>query len=234
MIVEDKINNLTYIDTYSICSLTINKYYYKCLKCGKYSNKKHQLHHIVNGTTSCKYCSDGLPITEKFMANVLNQLNIEFKPQLNKSDFDWCSYFYYDFYLPKYNIIIETHGLQHYKDGSSNSNWDNLEKIQMNDLFKYKCTKNHINNYIVIDCRYSELKWLKENIIKELNEYFDLSNVNWKLAWEESQSSKCIETWKLWNSGIHNTKEIGNILKLNDETIRKYLKKGRDIGYIII
>lgn len=209
------------IDTRFIHNNTVKQYYVKCDKCGLLSSSKKHIRDF-----SCEYCSDGLPITEKFMTNVLNQLNIEFKTQLNKSDFDWCSYFYYDFYLPKYNIIIETHGLQHYKDRSSNSNWGKLGEIKMNDLFKYKCAKNHIDNYITIDCRYSELNWLKENIIKELNDYFNLSNIDWELAWEESQNSKCVETWKLWNSGIQDISFISDLLNICRDTVTKYIKIG--------
>ena len=123
-------------------------------------------------------------------------------------------------------MIIEINGLQHYKIKHKGRT---LEEEQMNDLFKYKCAKNHVDNYIVIDCRYSELEWMKENIIKELNEYFDLSNIDWKLAWEESQNSLCIKAWELWNNGFSISK-ISNILKLSDSTIRKYLKIGASIG----
>ena len=226
MIVEDKRNNLTYIDTYSICPLSEKRYYYKCLKCGKYSDKAVQLNVLVKNLTSCKFCSDGISIPNKFMTNILNQLNIDFITELSSKKFSGKNYFYYDFYLPKYNMIIEINGLQHYEIKHKGRT---LEEEQMNDLFKYKCAKNHVDNYIVIDCRYSELEWMKENIIKELNEYFDLSNIDWKLAWEESQNSLCIKAWELWNNGFSISK-ISNILKLSDSTIRKYLKIGASIG----
>ena len=226
MIVEDRRNNLTYMDTYSICPLSEKRYYYKCLKCGKYSDKAVQLNVLVKNLTSCKFCSDGISIPNKFMTNILNQLNIDFITELSSKKFSGKNYFYYDFYLPKYNMIIEVNGLQHYEIKHKGRT---LEEEQMNDLFKYKCAKNHVDNYIVIDCRYSELEWMKENIVKELNEYFDLSNIDWKLAWEESQNSLCVKTWELWNNGFSISK-ISNILKLSDATIRKYLKIGTSIG----
>ena len=222
-------NNLIFDDCYNISCKSHKKYYFKCLDCGDISKNKKILDNVVKRRYSCEFCSDGLPITEKFMANVLKQLDKDFIYQLNKSNFKWCGYFEYDFYLPKHNMIIETHGEQHYIENKANY-WKPLEQEQINDLFKYKCAKNHINNYIVIDCRYSELEWLKENIIKELSPYFDLSNIDWKLAWEESQNSLCIKAWKLWNSGIHNTVEIGNILNICRQTVAKYLKHGYIIG----
>lgn len=218
-------NNLTFEDCYSIACYSSKSFYFKCNECKKISSKKKTLHSIIYQGYSCECCSDGLPITEKFMSNILNQLNIEYIYQLTSKDFDWCNSFKYDFYLPKYNIIIETHGSQHYKNKGDNSNWKSLEQEQWNDLFKYKCAKSHVNNYIVIDCRYSNMKWLKENIIKELNKYFNLTNVNWELAWEESQNSLCVKCWKLWDRGL-TTFDISKELKISDACVRNYLKMG--------
>lgn len=221
-------NDLTFDDCYNIACHSNRKFYFKCLDCGYISSKKRTLKIVVNRGYSCEYCSDGISIPEKFMINVLNQLNEKFIPQLSKIDFKWCSSFRYDFYLPRINTIIETNGCQHYEECTLTTR--TLEQEQWNDLFKYKCAKGHVDNYIVIDCRYSELKWLKENIIKELSDYFDLSNINWELVWEESQKSKCVETWKLYDNGLHNLSEIGRILKLSQRTIKNYMKRRvRDI-----
>ncbi len=226
MIAEDKRNNIKYEDLYKYSCNTKDKFYIICDKCyGASKNKKSIVNMVFQGI-GCEYCSDGISIPEKFMSNILNQLNIKYKKQLASNNFKWCGYFRYDFYLPKYSMIIETNGKQHYED---NTNFKHsLYEEKMNDLFKYKCAKSHVDNYIVIDCRYSELEWLKENIIKELNGYFDLSNIDWELAWEESQNSLCIKAWELWNSGL-TTSDIGNNLSLTKETIIKYLKIGKEI-----
>ena len=217
-------NNLTFEDCYEIACKSHKKFYFQCLDCNKISNKKIILQHVINQKYSCEICSDGISIPEKFIINILKQLDVRFITQLNKTDFNWCNEYRYDFYLFKYNTIIEAHGIQHYEE--CNLTKRTLEQEQWNDLFKYKCAKNHVNNYIVIDCRYSTLEWLKENIIKELNEYFDLSNINWELAWEESQKSNCIKVWELWNSGLHDTTEIGKILNIDRGTVVAYLKRG--------
>lgn len=222
-------NNLTFEDCYNISCYNNKKFYFKCLECNNISKKRKILRNIVKRGNSCEFCSDGISIPNKFMANILKRLNINFITELSKSDFEWCGYFRYDFYLPKYDMIIEMNGEQHYIENATN-NWKTLEQEQWNDLFKYKCAKGHVNNYIIIDCRNSTLEWMKENIIKELSCYFDLSNINWKLAWEESQNSLCVKTWELWNSGIHSTVEIGKILNLDRTTILKYLKNGKKIN----
>ena len=94
----------------------------------------------------------------------------------------------------------------------------------MNDLFKYKCAKSYVDNYIVIDCRYSKLEWIRESIIKELGNYFDLSNINWEKVWEKSQKSKCIETWKLYDNG-YSVKDIAIELNLCETCVRNYIKR---------
>ena len=223
-----KENNLIFDDCYNISCYSNKKFYFKCLDCEAVSKDRKIITNIVRRGYSCHICSDGISIPEKFMSNILRQLNINYIYQLAKSDFEWCGYFKYDFYLPKYNMIIETHGLQHYEDNTNLKR--SLYEEQWNDLFKYKCAKSHVNDYIVTDCRYSTLEWMKENIIKELGIYFDLSNIDWELAWEESQNSLCVKAWELWNNGIHDLNKIGEILDLNSNTIRKYLKTGKEIN----
>ena len=218
-----KENNLIFDDCYNIGCSSGKKFYFKCLECDMISTKKHSINEINNkGYYSCEYCSDGISIPNKFMANILKQLNIDFITELSSKKFSGKNYFYYDFYLPKYNMIIEINGLQHYEECMRGRT---LFEEQINDLFKYKCAKNYVDKYIVIDCRYSELEWMKENIIKELSDYFDLSNINWELAWEESQNSLCIKAWELYNSGF-TIKQIGDILQLDRHTISKYIKQG--------
>ena len=221
-------NDLTFEDCYNIACGSQNSFYFKCLDCGTISNKKKILSSIINHGYSCEYCSDGFSIPEKFMANILKQLNIDFQTQLTKSTFDWCKDYRYDFYIPYLNMIIETHGEQHYRESAFRMN---LEENKKNDKNKKELAlKNNIKNYITIDCRNTTLEWLKENITKEISHYFDLSKVNWVLAWEISQNSLCVETWDLWNSGIHSIIEICKILDLSRESITRYLKRGAECG----
>ena len=220
-------NNLTFENCYNIACFSGKKFYFKCLNCKSISTSKISLNKITRQEYACEFCSDGISVPNKFMANVLKQLNKKYIIELSKKDFEWCGYFRYDFYIPSLNIIIEVNGLQHYEECALIQR--TLEQEQMNDLFKYKCAKGHVDKYIVIDCRYSELKWMKENIIKELNKYFNLSNIDWELAWEESQSSLCVKAWELWNSG-YGVMEIAKELNLTKSTVRKYLKRGYECG----
>ena len=225
---NDKRNNMTFEDFYNIPSYSNQYFYTTCPRCGMPIKNKHKINNMQNYNIYCEYCSDTSSISEKFMIEILKQLKINYQYQLTKKHFKWCNEFKYDFYIPSLNMIIETNGIQHYIETKTN-NWKTLEQEQMNDLFKYKCAKGHVNNYIVIDCRHSTLEWLKENIIKELNKYIDLSNIDWELAWEESQNSNVIKCWELWNKG-YRVMEIVKELDLDKTTVRKYLKRGYECG----
>ena len=168
--------------------------------------------------------SDGISIPEKFMWNVLKELNIEFKSQLNKKDFDWCQNYRYDFYIPSLNMVVETHGEQHYEENVWGSS-KNLEEEQLNDRLKKELAlNNNIKNYIVVDCRKSELEWLKENTIKELDRYFDLSNIDWNLVWNNSLKNLVYEVKRLVEEG-YNDKQIAEILGINERTVIRYKKQ---------
>lgn len=222
MIINDKRNNVSMEDMHKIAPYSTKKFYFKCNKCNKSSSDKKQISRIVSQNFSCEYCSDGKSIPEKIMANIFKQLNIDFITELNKSKFDWCKKYKYDFYIPLLNMIIEINGIQHYEKSNRGRS---LEEEQLNDKFKKELALNNsIDNYIIIDCRYSKFDWLKENIIKELSSYFNLSNVNWELAWEESQNSLCVKTWELFEQG-YSIKQIAEELKLCRVTITNYIKK---------
>ena len=79
-------------------------------------------------------CGDKVSYDEKFLSSILSQLKVDFATQLSKSTFNWCDKYRYDFYIPSLNMIIETHGIQHYEE---NKNWTmSLEEEQENDKIK--------------------------------------------------------------------------------------------------
>ena len=173
-------------------------------------------------------CSDGKSYSEKFMSCLLKQLNIEFNCQ---KSFGWSDKKIYDFYIPKLNMIIETHGEQHYRyTGLGRS----LEEEQENDrLKKEKALSNGIKYYIIIDCRKSEIDWIKDSILNsELINIFDLSNIDW-LECEEFTTTNLIKVaceYKNNNSNL-TTGDIGKIMGYCSATIRNWLKKGTKLGW---
>jgi ribosomal protein S27E len=201
-----------------------------CPDCDRIKSKKVRINDIYrNHTIGCS-CSDSIPYPEKVLFSVFEQLGVDFQTQLNKTTFDWCGKYKYDFYFKLNNerILTETHGRQHYEDA-----WDKLEKTQTNDRIKKELALvNGIKeeNYIIIDCRYSELDWIKQHILESnLAKMFDLSKIDWLKAEEFASSNRVNEACDLWNSGIHSTTQIGIIMKLHGTTVMRYLKIGYDL-----
>lgn len=216
------------VDIFSLAPKSNEKYHLKCPDCGHISKHKIQICNLVNQGYSCKSCGDGISLPEKFMYNILLNLGLDF---YNRKTFEWSNNKEYDFYIPSLNIIIETHGGQHYYNGNS-FNSTNLKKQQDNDNYKYNLATKFIpkENYYVIDCRSSDFNFLKDNIVKTLNNILDFSSVDWNLVWENSQKSFAKISLGLWNDGMKNAMLIADTLKLSRGTVIKYLKNGSKIG----
>lgn len=199
----------------------------KCPDCGH--EKSRSLEKLKEKGFCCEKCSDKIPFGEKFIFNILEQLRKDFKCQLNKSTFKWCNTYRYDFYLDNYKMIIETDGLQHYEE--LKGNWRmKLNEIQENDKNKEQLARqNGIEHYIVIDCRESKMDWIKNSIMKSdlptlLN--FKESDIDWLKCYECACNSLVIKVCDMWNSGICNTLELAEKLKISRRTVIKYLKQG--------
>lgn len=181
------------------------------------------------------FCKDGTSYPEKFMYNLLNQLKIEFKTQLSKSTFSWCDKYKYDFYLPNYNIIIETHGEQHYEE----IGWGKpLKEQRENDKIKKDLAlSNGIEKYIIIDCRKSEINWIKNAILgSELLGVFNLSKIDWLKCEQFAFKNIIKEVCDYWNNKYEcetaRTIANNNIWGIkHKQTIIKYLKKGTKHGW---
>lgn len=78
--------------------------------CGKESTTR--LTDIVYKGIGCKTCRQSRG--ERFICTYLESKGLEFTPQKRFSDLKDISYLFYDFFLPKYNVLIEYQGSQHF------------------------------------------------------------------------------------------------------------------------
>ena len=206
----------------------------KCPDCGH--TKTMSIDTLTHRGFSCDLCSDGYSFPEKLMTSILTKLNIEFIKQMSYDNGDHK----YDFYLPDYNVILETHGGQHYKGWLGDE--EDLLQQQENDEYKRQLAVENgmINeNYHEIDCRYSTLEWCRPNIKKALGDYIDMSiltDEDWKEADIQAQKSLKIEVCKHWKEN----KEVGNtitaqhsakVFGVEVSTIRNYLNWGSANGF---
>ena len=125
----------------------------------------------------------------------------------------------YDFYLPELNIIIETHGSQHY----------NIENVIQNDCDKKKLANINGVKYIPVNCSESNLPYIKNSIEKVFSEIFDLSLINWNECEEYALKNISIEVWDMFNKGC-TVSEISKKLNISKNSVRRSLNSGNSIG----
>lgn len=215
-------------DAYENSYGSIKKTLIQCPNC-KYE-KSYSINKLTTRGFACRKCGDGISYPEKFVFNFLEQLNVIFEIQ---KVFNWSGNKQYDFYLPELNLIIETHGLQHYQNNYSFSENVKLLDIKSNDNLKYELSlKNNIDKYIVLDCRKWEDNWIKNSIENsELVKIIDISKIDWVNCHMFACSSRVKEACNLWNEFSNDTKIISEKMKLSRQTVIKYLKQGNQIGW---
>ena len=168
-------------------------------------------------------CQDGVSFPNKFVCNVLQQLNIQFQPEYYD---DWSENRKYDIYVSSNKLIIENHGMQHYGDCNLHSKARTLKEEQDNDLFKYTLAINNgITNYVVLDCRYSQKEWIKASIMNSklpsllgFHEY----DVDWDAALLYAMTSLVKTSAELFNEG-HHVAEIAKIIGRSRSSVWKWL-----------
>lgn len=197
----------------------------KCPVCGYEKNMQFQKVYFQN--FACPYCSDGFSFPEKFMMEILDELKIKYKYQLNKKDFNWCNKYKYDFYLPDYNWIIETHGRQHYEDG-----WRKIDLQRKIDKTKRQLAlSNGIDKYIELDCRVSDGEYIY-NSIKQSELKTIIKPIDIHMAEIHAQASKLKIACRLFNNEGMSFIDIANKLNVCKDTIHRYIKKGFELGII--
>lgn len=217
-------------DAYKYSIYSQKKVDWKCPVCN-YIIKNKSIKSINNNGINCPRCSDNISYPEKFIYNMLMQLDIDFIYQLTKQMYDWCEDFRYDFYINSINCIVEAHGEQHYK--YSGGKWSSLEEIQYNDNMKKDIAISNGVKYIILNCSMSDTEWIKNKILNsELGKLLDLSNVNWLECHEFASNSLIKVICDKWNENKNYlTKDICEIMNLSMSTIIKYLKQGAELGW---
>lgn len=191
---------------------------------------------VVKNGFACKKCSDGVSYPNKFMYNVLQQLDINFETEKR---FDWCKFYYknkirtgvYDFYFELNNIkyIIEMDGGMHFIDNTMSG----LSKQDSNHIDKQKSLLAIRNGFEIIRilADKSDYKYLSKNILdSKLSKVLNLSNINWIECDKNSLCSLITKVSNLWNDGL-SVKEIANKFHLYKDTVVRYLKRADKHGF---
>ena len=148
-----------------------DKVFVVCPECNK--KKETTISYIYNHKSIGCSCSDKRSYPEKFMMSALNQLGVEYQMQykpkyLNRLEEDdkW-SQKKSDFYLPNYNLIIETDGGLNHKGGKVHGkSKKSLEYYIEVDNWKDEQHLLHGLKTIRIDCFESNMEYIKNSILK--------------------------------------------------------------------
>lgn len=203
-----------------------------CPKCGSIVKDK-IIKNVEKQGLSCDNCSDGMSFGEKFVWALLKQLKCDF---IHDRPIEWSQGKRYDFYIPSMNMIIETHGIQHYKERALRHSKDRfsrtLEEEMINDQYKMDLAlSNNIKHYIQLDCKKSEVDYIKDSIINsDLKSLFDLSVVDWDRCYKRTLTSNVAWCAELWNSGMKRTKDIETYTGIDRCSVVSYLKRATKIG----
>ena len=219
-------------DTHRTTSRNKKEFFMICPFCGNeqlYSTDRLSTHGF-----SCKKCGDGISYGEKFIYSLLNQIRENFITQLSHTTFTWCDKYKYDFYLPRINAIIEVHGSQHYEETRKSLYYYST----LNDEIKEKLAKeNGIANYIIIDCKKSNLQYIKNSIISsELLNLLGVNSeeINWIECDRYTSKSLLVEACEYKNNHPElSTTDIGKVFHMARTTIQLYLQKGANLGICI-
>ena len=197
-----------------------------CPICGRHK-KKSPCQFCRNGGLGC-VCSDGVSYPNKFVFSLLEQVGIDFIREYYPK---WAYGKAYDFYIPFINTIIECHGIQHYVGWGYDN--DNLRVQQQNDKYKMDLAINNgIENYIVLDCRESNVGFIKNSIIN--SKLFNLLFIHdYDIDWDEcgrfASNNLVVDVSEMWDNG-YSLGEIRRKTKLANGTITRYIKEGNKIG----
>lgn len=196
----------------------------KCPHCG--FEKEMTVQKLTSRGFKCNLCDDSFPFPEKYLGNLLNDLGVEFVAQYTIQKYR------YDFYIPSLNVIIETHGEQHYLPKKS-TKWKSLKEEQENDIDKWMFCQLKFGSdliYVVLDCRISDGKWIKNSIkASALSTLFNLEDIDWKGLAIKSKSSWLLQVNDMYSKGL-STKEISERIKISRSTVITYLTEGSRLG----
>ncbi len=108
----------------------------------------------------CPICRESFG--EKFIAQILDKLNIRFVREYKILGYNYK----YDFYLPEYDIYIEYHGIQHYKPIKWFGGNKSFNKQQKRDKTKVELVKRSNGLLIVIKYTFRTLQKIEDELIR--------------------------------------------------------------------
>lgn len=203
-----------------------------CPNCGR--EKICPPKNLINGF-SCNYCSNNYSYPNRFMANLLDLLDVDFKPEFMFPNSNYR--FDFKFSINDIRYLVEMDGgLGHGNVDSPNMSKE--EQLQR-DNEKNLLAKNNNYHLIRINCHYPKIEerfeFISNNILSsKLNELFNISKDQLLIANKLSQDSLIVRFAQLWNDNIHSYDELKKHLHVGRHAIRGYAKISSELNLIDI
>lgn len=121
-------------------------------------------HDILTKHTGCPRCSRKTSRGEQKIIDLLEEFKIDY---IREKVFKWSNKKRYDFYIPKYKILIEYQGIQHFK--TVNNYWLSLSEQQKIDTFKKEQALK--NGYFFFTINYTDFDIIPQILVQRLSEY---------------------------------------------------------------
>lgn len=211
---------------------------FKCDNCG--CEKEYEINTVSSFGFSCPFCSDGISYPNKFISQLLSQLDVAFETEVK---FGWCKFKKYHSHsntFGRYDVVIEDKKIIIEMDGNLGHGKDSILKSKEEGIYidsiKDVLAKQHNYKLIRIKCDYSNVadrfRVVKASILSSnLSNYIDLTKVNWDDVNRLSESSYVNRAIELFNSNPNiGAKDIGKILHVSTACASNYLKIGNEIG----
>lgn len=219
------------------------KIYPICPYCKRIKPKKVVISDINRWHSIGCECSDQKSYPNKFIIELLRQLHVVFDYEVT---FSWANQYRYDavIYLKDkseyYNIVIEMDGDVNHGRYINNKNATERKIIVARDEIINDLNKEIIalknNNYLIrIDCRISDVNYIKNNILNsKLAEWFDLSKIDWNKCDKFACSNivKEMAEYIKTNNDITYKELKNNFYFKSNDTIHRYLEKAVKYGML--
>lgn len=119
--------------------------------------------------TSVRCCCISESKGEKAITNFLEEKGLNFIKQYKIKDCKNIKSLPFDFYVPKYNLLIEYQGRQHYMSVEIFGGEEQFKAQQRNDNIKRNYCKN--NNIKLLEISYKDFKKINQILTNQINNY---------------------------------------------------------------
>ena len=205
---------------------------FKCNICGTIVKNK-EVRYVIEHGLSCQKCSDGISYPMKFVCNVLEQLNVDYKTEVVFENWDFL--FHGRKYKPRYDIVFDNNIIE--VDGGFHKRSNPKSKLTLDDIVfidseKDRLANENAFNLIRINAYESEIEYMKNSVLSSyLSTMYDLSNINWDECHKNSLKSYVKDVCDIWNNTTNpSVGKIRTISGYKECSIRRWLKQGAKIG----